>query len=55
MYKDYMIIKRHNNHDLDLEIIDKRTLEQTTIIKREVVRGVIIKGDKILLVYLESL
>ena len=51
MYRDNMIITKGNNYKLDLTIKDKNALKYNDIITREVVRGVVLKGRKILLVY----
>lgn len=51
MYKEFLKVKKGNDYDLDLFITDTRTEEMTEVITREVVRGVILKGNRILLVY----
>ncbi len=51
MYNEFMKIKTGHNYDLDLYITDTRTMEMTQVTTREVVRGIIIKGNQILLVY----
>ena len=51
MHDDIMTITRGNRYKLDLIITDKSATKYQEIITREVVRGVVIKDDKILLVY----
>ena len=51
MYKDYMNVTKYGDNILDLEIIDTRANGIDEIITRDVVRGISIKDNKILVVY----